>query len=86
MGKYQAQVLSQILDGQPAAARGDDACAPRVIFTDPQIAAVGLTLQPALDRGADARAYDVPSSGTAGAAFYGSALRGFSKWMSHLGL
>ena len=55
-------------------------------FTEPQVAAVGLTLQAALDQGADARGYDVPSSGTAGAAFYGSALRGFSKWMSHMGL
>ncbi len=71
MGKYQAHVLSQILDGQPATAGGDDAAAPRVIFTDPQVAAVGLTLRAARSQGADARAYDVPSSGTAGGAFYG---------------
>jgi dihydrolipoamide dehydrogenase len=71
MGKYQAHVLSEILDGHTAAASGDDASAPRVIFTDPQVAAVGLTMQAALDQGIDARAYDVPSSGTAGAAFYG---------------
>jgi dihydrolipoamide dehydrogenase len=71
MGKYQAHVLSEILDGHAATVSGDDASAPRVIFTDPQVAAVGLTLQAALDRGMDARAYDVPSSGTAGAAFYG---------------
>ena len=71
MGKYQAHVLSQILDGHAAAVSGDDACAPRVIFTDPQVAAAGLTLQAATDRGVDARAYDVPSSGTAGAAFHG---------------
>jgi len=32
MGKYQAHVLSEILDGRPATARGDDACAPRVIL------------------------------------------------------
>ena len=72
MGKYQAQVLSEILDGHAVAASRDDATAPRVIFTDPQVAAVGLTLQAALRQGVDARAYDVPSSGTAGAAFYGS--------------
>jgi pyruvate/2-oxoglutarate dehydrogenase complex dihydrolipoamide dehydrogenase (E3) component len=71
MGKYQAHVLSEILDGHAAAVSGDDASAPRVIFTDPQVAAVGLTLQAAVDRGMDARAYDVPSSGTAGGAFYG---------------
>ena len=70
MGKYQAHVLSEILDGHAAAISGDDATAPRVIFTDPQVAA-GLTLRAALSQGVDARAYDVPSSATAGGAFYG---------------
>jgi pyruvate/2-oxoglutarate dehydrogenase complex dihydrolipoamide dehydrogenase (E3) component len=51
MGKYQAHVLSEILDGHAAAVGGDDTAAPRVIFTDPQVAAVGLPLQAALDRG-----------------------------------
>jgi dihydrolipoamide dehydrogenase len=41
MGKYQAHVLSEILDGHAAAVSGDDAAAPRVIFTDPQVAAPG---------------------------------------------
>src|SRR5215472_4944659 len=41
MGKYQAHVLSEILDGHPAAVSGEDAAAPRVIFTEPQVAAVG---------------------------------------------
>jgi dihydrolipoamide dehydrogenase len=79
MGKYQAYVLSQILDGHAAAVSGDDAAAPRVIFTDPQVAAVGLTLQAALDRGVEARAYDVPSSGTAGAAFHGNGTPGTAR-------
>ena len=76
MGKYQAHVLSEILDGHAATVSGDDASAPRVIFTDPQVAAVGLTLQAAVDRGVPARAYDVPSSGTAGAAFHGNGTPG----------
>jgi pyruvate/2-oxoglutarate dehydrogenase complex dihydrolipoamide dehydrogenase (E3) component len=42
-----------------------------VIFTDPQVAAVGLTLAEARDRGIDARAYDVATSATAGASFHG---------------
>jgi pyruvate/2-oxoglutarate dehydrogenase complex dihydrolipoamide dehydrogenase (E3) component len=79
MGKYQAHVLSEILDGRAAAVSGDDAAAPRVIFTDPQVAAVGLTLQAALGRGVDARAYDMPSSGTAGAAFYGTGTPGTAR-------
>jgi pyruvate/2-oxoglutarate dehydrogenase complex dihydrolipoamide dehydrogenase (E3) component len=79
MGKYQAHVLSEILDGQPATAGGDDAAAPRVIFTDPQVAAVGLTLRAARGQGADARAYDVPSSGTAGGAFHGTGTPGTAR-------
>jgi dihydrolipoamide dehydrogenase len=79
MGKYQAHVLSEILDGHAATVSGDDAAAPRVIFTDPQVAAVGLTLQAALDGGVEARAYDVPSSGTAGAAFHGSGTPGTAR-------
>jgi pyruvate/2-oxoglutarate dehydrogenase complex dihydrolipoamide dehydrogenase (E3) component len=79
MGKYQAHVLSEILDGHAAAVSGDDAAAPRVIFTDPQVAAVGLTLQAALDQGVEARAYDVPSSGTAGAAFHGNGTAGTAR-------
>ncbi len=71
MGKYQAHVLSQILDGHPAA--------PRVIFTDPQVAAVGLTLMAARHQGAEARAYDVPSSGTAGGAFHGTGTPGTAR-------
>jgi pyruvate/2-oxoglutarate dehydrogenase complex dihydrolipoamide dehydrogenase (E3) component len=79
IGKYQAHVLSEILDGHPAAASGDDAAAPRVIFTDPQVAAVGLTLKAARDQGADAHAYDVPSSGTAGGAFHGTSTPGTAR-------
>ena len=79
MGKYQAHVVSEILDGQLATAVGDDAAAPRVIFTDPQVAAVGLTLQAARDHAVDARAYDVPSSGTAGGAFYGTGTPGTAR-------
>jgi dihydrolipoamide dehydrogenase len=66
MGKHQAHVLSQILDGHPGTVSSNDASAPRVIFTAPQDAAVGLTLQATLDTGLDARAYDMPYSATAG--------------------
>jgi len=79
MGKYQAHVLSEILDGHPAAVSGDDDAVPRVVFTDPQVAAVGPTLQAAIGQGMDARAYDVPSSGTAGGAFHGSGTLGTAR-------
>jgi dihydrolipoamide dehydrogenase len=50
-----------------------------VIFTEPQIAAAGLTLERALERGLSARAYDAPSSGSAGASFHGRNTPGTSR-------
>src|SRR5262249_45919591 len=79
MGKDQAPGLSETPDGHPAPRTGGDSAAPRVIFTDPQVAAVGLTLHAAVGRGVDARAYDVPSSGTAGAAFHGNGTPGTAR-------
>ncbi len=79
MGKYQAHVLSEILDGGHARATRDDAAAPRVVFTEPQIAAVGVTLDVATESGVNARAYDVSSSATAGASFYGRGATGTSR-------
>ena len=79
VGKYQAHVLSEILDGSRTAAIARDSGTPRVIFTEPQVAAVGLSLQDAVDQGLRARAYDVPSSGTAGASFHGRNTPGTSR-------
>ena len=70
-GKHQAHVLSEILDGRTTRGISEEAEIPRVIFTEPQIAAVGLTLRQGIDAGLEARAYDVPSSGTAGGSFHG---------------
>ena len=79
MGKYQAHVLSEILDGGGGRATRDGAGAPRVVFSEPQVAAVGTTLQGAIDGGVDARAYDVASSATAGASFYGRGTPGTAR-------
>jgi dihydrolipoamide dehydrogenase len=70
-GKHQAHVVSDILAGPTTHGISEHAEISRVIFTEPQIAAVGLTLQEGIDAGLDVRAYDVPSSGTAGASFHG---------------
>lgn len=77
IGKYQAHLLSELLDGNSVPI--GDVSVPRVVFTDPQVAAVGLTLQAALDEGLDAHAYDVDTSSTAGAAFYGRGTPGTSR-------
>jgi dihydrolipoamide dehydrogenase len=78
-GKQQARVVSEILDGVVTDGVADDTPAPRVIFTEPQVAAAGLSLQAALDRGIRARAYDVPTSATAGASFHGARTPGTSR-------
>jgi pyruvate/2-oxoglutarate dehydrogenase complex dihydrolipoamide dehydrogenase (E3) component len=72
-------VASELIDGREARVTRGDGGAPRVVFTDPQVAAVGLTLQAAKDLGLNARAYDVPSSATAGASFYGRDTPGTSR-------
>jgi len=60
----------------------DDAGAPRVVFTDPQIAAVGHTLAGARDSGIrHAHAIDVPTSGTAGGSFYGRGAPGTTRFV-----
>jgi dihydrolipoamide dehydrogenase len=73
MGKYQARIAADAILGRDAqiGARSDGPLSPRVIFTEPQVAAVGHTLASALEAGIDARAVDVETSGTAGASFYG---------------
>ena len=42
-----------------------------MIFTDPQVAAVGYTLAAAQEAGLNVRAVDVSTQGSAGASFYG---------------
>jgi len=79
MAKYQAHVAAEVIDGGQARAIRDNASAPRVVFTDPQLAAVGLTLQSAREQGLNAIAYDVPSSATAGASFHGRNTPGSSR-------
>ena len=79
MGKYQAHVAADVIGGGNARATRDNGSAPRVVFTDPQVAATGLTLEAALDNGLNARAYDVPSSGTAGASFHARNTPGTSR-------
>ena len=72
MGKYQARVAADVILGEEAACLVVDGTrSPRVIFTDPQVAAVGYTLAAAQEAGLDVRAVDVSTQGSAGASFYG---------------
>jgi dihydrolipoamide dehydrogenase len=72
MGKYQARIAAdKILGPGGPCLILDGARAPRVTFTDPQVAAVGYTLAAAQDAGLNARAVEVSTQGSAGASFYG---------------
>jgi dihydrolipoamide dehydrogenase len=78
-GKYQAWVAAENLLGRETEAIAEGIGSPRVTFTDPQVAAVGITLDDARDAGIDARAVDVPTDGTAGASFQGKGTGGISR-------
>jgi pyruvate/2-oxoglutarate dehydrogenase complex dihydrolipoamide dehydrogenase (E3) component len=78
-GKYQARVAADVILGRDACASTDVTGPPRVTFTDPQVAAVGLTLAAAEEAGIEARAVDVTTSGNAGASFHGRNTEGTSR-------
>ena len=82
VGKYQARVAAdQILGDEQARIEIDGACSPRVVFTDPQVAATGHTLASARDAGIAAKAIDLPTSGTAGASFHGRNTPGTTRFV-----
>jgi dihydrolipoamide dehydrogenase len=71
MGKYQARLAADAILGKEVRLRSDGGASPRVIFTDPQVGAVGLTLAGAKQAGLRARAVDVETGGNAGGSFVG---------------
>jgi pyruvate/2-oxoglutarate dehydrogenase complex dihydrolipoamide dehydrogenase (E3) component len=72
MGKYQARVAADVILGEESSCLlVDGARSPRVVFTDPQVAAVGYTFAAAQQAGLNVRAADVATQGNAGASFYG---------------
>ena len=81
MGKYQGRIAADVIVGRAAHIRptSDGAFSPRVVFTDPQVAAVGHTLASAQAAGLEVRAVDFETSGTAGGSFYGRSVPGTSR-------
>ena len=81
MGKYQAWIAAENILGNPlqVAASAHGALAPRVVFTDPQVAAVGHTLESALAAELDVIAIDHPTGGVAGGSFFGRRALGTSR-------
>jgi pyruvate/2-oxoglutarate dehydrogenase complex dihydrolipoamide dehydrogenase (E3) component len=73
MGKYQARLAAEHILGNPSSAEhgADGKQSPRVIFTDPQVAAVGHTEKTAREAGLDVHVLEVGTSANAGGSFYG---------------
>jgi pyruvate/2-oxoglutarate dehydrogenase complex dihydrolipoamide dehydrogenase (E3) component len=82
MGKYQARLAADHILGRVGEAvvlRSDGRQSPRVIFTEPQVAAVGHTLASAKEAGLDARAVDVGVGANAGGSFVGHGAPGTAR-------
>ncbi|MGV9269010.1 dihydrolipoyl dehydrogenase family protein [Kitasatospora sp. NPDC003701] len=87
-GKYQARIAGAAIvaraQGRPLdtarwgahAASADSAGAPQVVFTEPEVAAVGLTLEAAERAGLRVRSVDHDLGAVAGASLYGDDYRG----------
>ena len=81
MGKYQARIAADHVLGVDTALEhgADGPLSPRVIFTDPQVAAVGHTEASAREAGLDVRILETSTSGNAGGSFYGRGAPGTAR-------
>jgi pyruvate/2-oxoglutarate dehydrogenase complex dihydrolipoamide dehydrogenase (E3) component len=78
MGKYQARIAADVILGKDAVDRASHDLVPRVTFTDPQVAAVGLTSAQAAERGLRIRTVTCGTGDVAGAAVQGGGPAGTS--------
>lgn len=82
MGKYQARLVADHILGRTGEAtvlRSDGRLSPRVIFTEPQVAAVGHTLASARADGLNVRSVDVGVGANAGGSFIGKGAPGTAR-------
>jgi pyruvate/2-oxoglutarate dehydrogenase complex dihydrolipoamide dehydrogenase (E3) component len=82
MGKYQGRIAADHILGRDAAAispLADGALSPRVIFTDPQVAAVGHTTDTAREAGLTVEVVETETSGNAGGSYYGRGAPGTAR-------
>jgi pyruvate/2-oxoglutarate dehydrogenase complex dihydrolipoamide dehydrogenase (E3) component len=76
MGKYQGRIAGDVILGKEAVDVADRDAIPRVTFTDPQVAAVGMTEEGARRRGVDLRVLSYDIGGVAGAYVRGNDVHG----------
>lgn len=87
-GKYEARIIGDLIaqraaaetagetEGPGADLRGDDFGAPQVVFTRPEVAHVGLTVDQANQHGLSVQAYDQDLGAVAGAALHADGYQG----------
>jgi pyruvate/2-oxoglutarate dehydrogenase complex dihydrolipoamide dehydrogenase (E3) component len=73
MGKYQGRIAADCIMGHDVVLShgADGTLSPRVIFTEPQVAAVGHTTDTAAAAGLDVEVVETKTSGNAGGSYYG---------------
>jgi pyruvate/2-oxoglutarate dehydrogenase complex dihydrolipoamide dehydrogenase (E3) component len=76
MGKYQGRLVGDIIAGRDVRDLADHRAIPRVTFTDPQVAAVGLTEAQAGEQGIGIKVVTTPTGGVAGAYTRGNDIKG----------
>jgi len=79
MGKYQARLAGDAILGKGVRAFADHMAVPRVTFTDPQVAAVGLTEEEARERGGDVQVVSTGTGDVPGAYTRGNGIKGTSQ-------
>ncbi|MGW1721366.1 dihydrolipoyl dehydrogenase family protein [Streptomyces sp. NPDC002306] len=96
-GKYQARIAGAAIAARAAgvpvletdpwgahSATADHGAVPQVVFTDPEVGAVGLSLAEAEQAGHRVRAVDVEMSSVAGAGLYGDGYHGRARMVVDL--
>jgi dihydrolipoamide dehydrogenase len=81
MGKYQGRIAADHIAGTDTAIShgADGPLSPRVIFTEPQVAAVGHTADTAAEAGLEIDVVETSTSGNAGGSFYGRGAPGTAR-------
>jgi pyruvate/2-oxoglutarate dehydrogenase complex dihydrolipoamide dehydrogenase (E3) component len=79
MGKYQGRLVADAILGREVRLRSDGAQSPQVIFTDPQVGSIGLTLAAAREAGLTVRHVEVETGGNGGGSFIGHGAPGTAR-------
>jgi len=79
MGKYQGRIVGDVILGKDVVDVADAGKVPRVTFTDPQVAAVGLTEEEARQNGLDVRVVSYDTGEVSGSYTRGNDIHGTSQ-------